>query len=371
MNNNNNIKKTTLYDYHKKLNGNIINFGGFYLPILYSSIQEEHKTVRTNMGVFDVSHMGNITINFDSRNKAIDFFNYLLPNDFSKIFAGKCIYSTMLNFDGGVIDDIIVMSLKDTEYHIVVNAANIIKDYNWIKSNIKDLSIRIKNRSENFSIIAIQGPRAHLLLEKELRFAVNKLKSFEVIQIDYHGNKLLISKTGYTGENGYELIIDNSISMLLFDEIIKEGKKYNLVPCGLGARDTLRLEAALPLYGHELDENHSPMQTNISWSVKLSKGQNFIGKNAIQNDPLNRFKDKLVGFEVIGKSIPRNNMEILDKNEDVIGYVTSGSYSPSLQKNIGMAYVKPEVINKSELKIRVRNRIEKIKIIKLPFYKKQ
>lgn len=369
--NNNNIKKTAFYDYHKKLNGNIVNFEGVYLPIFYSSIQEEHKAVRMNIGIFDVSHMGNIIMSFDNRNKAVDFFNYLLPNDFSNIFPGKCIYSTMLNHEGGVIDDIIVMSLSDTEYHIIVNASNITKDYDWIKDNINDREIIIENKSDFFSIIALQGPKAYLILQKELGFPIKDLKSFRVIQTSYKENNLYISRTGYTGEDGYELIINKEISVSLFDDIIKNGKKYNLIPCGLGARDTLRLEASLPLYGHELDDKHSPLQTMMSWSVKLSKKEDFIGKTAIQDDSLNRFKDKLVGFEVIGKAIPRNNMQILNNNENIIGYVTSGSYSPTLQKNIGIAYIKPEYINESELKIQIRNRIEKIKIMDLPFYRRK
>ena len=368
---NNNTKKTALYDYHKKLNGNIINFNGVYLPVFYSSIKLEHEAVRKNIGLFDVSHMGNIILNFPDKITSINFFNYLLANDFSKIFPCKCIYSTMLNHDGTVIDDLIVMSLNETEYHIIVNASNIDKDYNWIKNNIQNNKINLENKSDFYSILAIQGPNSCIFLEKEFNFNFKNLKPFMIQKFNWNNNELLIARTGYTGEDGFELIFNKNISINFFDEIIKKGEKYNLLPCGLGARDTLRLEASLPLYGHELDDKHSPLQTNIAWSVKLNKSCDFIGKEALINDPLKQFNDKLMGFELIGKSIPRHGMMILSNDEKQIGYVTSGSFSPTLQKNIGIAYIKKEYLNNTELKIKIRDKIEKIELVNLPFYKKQ
>jgi aminomethyltransferase len=363
-------KKTALYETHKKLNGNIVNFHGVMLPVFYSSIQEEHNSVRNNMGIFDVSHMGNVIVEFPDKETAIRKLNYLLPNDYSKTRPGKIIYSTLLQDDGTVIDDILVMNLDDKVFHIVVNSANIEKDFNWIKKQLTPDGIKVENLSDKFGIIALQGPNACNFLEKEFHFPVNTLKSFEVLKTQYDGNEILISRTGYTGEDGCEIIIDNKNVVKLFTEILEKGKKYNLIPCGLGARDTLRLESALPLYGQELDDKHSPIQSMMSWSVKLNKAGDFIGKKAIIEGQNNRFSDVMIGFEVESRSIPRTGMEIVNKNDMTIGIVTSGTFSPTLKKNIGIAYIKSEYSADEDLKIKIRNKIEKIKIVKLPFYKR-
>lgn len=363
-------KKTVLYDLHKKLNGNIIDFHGVFLPVLYSSIQEEHIAVRTNMGIFDVSHMGNVFVTFPSKERAIQTLNNLLPNDYSKIYPGKIIYSTMLNEKGGVIDDLFVMSITDTFYHVVVNSSNIEKDYNWIKSQIEKEGTRVENRSDDFAIIALQGPNSYKLLENEFGYKVSEMKSFTVITTQFRGKDLIISRTGYTGEDGFELIIENSLANTLFEDLLNKGKKYNLIPCGLGCRDTLRLEAALPLYGQELDDNHSPLQAMISWSVKLNKDSDFIGKKAIIEGRNSVFSDIMIGFEVLGRSIARTEMEILNDKEEKIGYVTSGSFSPTLKKNIGIAYINKEYKDIETLKIKIRNKIETIEVLNLPFYKR-
>jgi len=363
-------KKTSLYDFHVKLKASIVDFGGFSLPVFYTSIQEEHQAVRNNIGIFDVSHMGNIIFNFRTKKEAVNFFNYLLPNDYSKIYPGKCIYSPMLNHKGTVIDDLIVMSLSDTLYHVIVNASNIEKDFIWIKEIVSGYkNIEIKNDSDNLSIIAVQGPNSALFLSKEFHFNIADLKSFNVIIENYKNSEIIISKTGYTGEDGCEIIVKNEKAMEMINEIFIKGNKYKIKPCGLGARDTLRLEAGLPLYGHELDADHYPLQSMISWSIKLNKDYGFIGKDELLKNQ-NSFKEILIGFEVPGKAIPRNKMNILDAGNNITGYVTSGSYSPTLQKNIGLAYLAKNRINDSELKIQIRNRIEKIKIIDVPFYKR-
>ncbi|MBN2547195.1 MAG: glycine cleavage system aminomethyltransferase GcvT, partial [Spirochaetes bacterium] len=328
-------KKTALYDFHKKLKANIVDFADFYLPVFYSSIQEEHQAVRNNIGVFDVSHMGNIIFDFRSKENAVSFFNYLFPNDFSRVTAGKCIYSPMLNHKGTVIDDLIVMSLSETRYHIIVNASNIEKDFKWMSDIVSGFNnITIKNESDKLSIISVQGPKSAVFLEKEFHYNVTNLKSFNLIKEKFNNSEIILSSTGYTGEEGFEIIIDNEQAMKLMDEIYNKGLKYNVMYCGLGSRDTLRLEAGLPLYGHELDEEHYPLQANISWSVKLKKDSDFIGKKELLKNK-DSFKEILAGFEVAGKAIPRNNMNILDADNKMIGYVTSGSYSPTLQKNIG------------------------------------
>jgi aminomethyltransferase len=365
------IKKTALYDVHKKLNANIVNFSGTYLPVFYSSIQEEHNAVRNAAGIFDVSHMGNILLKFNKKDESIKTLNYILANDFKNIIPGKCIYSTMLNHDGGIIDDVIVMGISDNVYHIIVNSANIQKDYEWIKSFEKQLSFSIENKSDYYSIIALQGKKSSAILEDAIGFNLNKLNSFELEIIQYKNEEIIISKTGYTGEDGCEIVINNNDSPGLFNDLLNSGLKYNLLPCGLGARDTLRLEAALPLYGNELDVEHSPLQTNVAWSVKLNKESDFIGKKAITSKPENKFSSKLVGIEVLGKAIPRHLMSIIDNAKNKIGHITSGSYSPTLHKNIGLAYINPEFTENNELAIEIRNRTENVKIVKLPFYKRQ
>ncbi|MBP7553120.1 MAG: glycine cleavage system aminomethyltransferase GcvT [Spirochaetes bacterium] len=363
------IKKTPLYETHKKLNGNIVDFHGVYLPVFYSSIQEEHEAVRKGVGIFDVSHMGNVIVKFDNKEDAVNKLNYLLPNDYSKIRPGKIIYSTMLNNNGGVIDDLLVMSISEELYHIVVNSTRKNVDYEWIKKSLKLSDKNCVNRSEELAIIAVQGPLAQNLLT-DMSYNVSELKSFEVKTYSYDGAELLISRTGYTGEDGFELIIENTKSIKLFEYILEKGKKYDIKPCGLGCRDTLRLEAGLPLYGSEFDENHSPLQTMVKWSVKLNKSSDFIGKKAIVDNKDSIYGDQMIGFEVVGRSIPRTGMEILDNAGNTIGIVTSGTFSPTLKKNIGLAFINKEYVNSSDLSIKIRNKIEKIIKMDIPFYKR-
>ncbi len=363
------IKKTPLYETHKKLNGNIVDFHGVYLPVFYSSIQEEHEAVRKRVGIFDVWHMGNVIVKFDNKEDAVNKLNYLLPNDYSKIRPGKIIYSTMLNNNGGVIDDLLVMSISEELYHIVVNSTRKNVDYEWMKKSLKLSDKNCVNRSEELAIIAVQGPLAQNLLT-DMSYNVSELKSFEVKTYSYDGAELLISRTGYTGEDGFELIIENTKSIKLFEYILEKGKKYDIKPCGLGCRDTLRLEAGLPLYGSEFDENHSPLQTMVKWSVKLNKSSDFIGKKAIVDKKDSIYGDQMIGFEVVGRSIPRTGMEILDNAGNTIGIVTSGTFSPTLKKNIGLAFINKEYVNSSDLSIKIRNKIEKIIKMDIPFYKR-
>ncbi len=363
-------KKTCLYQLHKKLNGNIVDFHGVLLPVLYSSIQEEHHSVRNNCGIFDASHMGNIIVEFPDLNTAIEKLNYLLPNDFSKIRKGKAIYSTMLKEDGTIVDDLIVMCMSDNIFHIVVNSSNIEKDFDWITSKIGSANIKVKNMSDFYAIIPLQGPFAKDVLKNEFNYQVDSLKSFEVNTFLYKNQELIIARTGYTGEDGFELMINCEYAESLFAEILEKGAKYGIKPCGLGARDTLRLEAGLPLYGQELDENHSPLQTMVAWSVKLNKNSDFIGKKAIIEGQTSKFSDVMIGFEVESKSIPRTGMELINLEGEKIGYVTSGTFSPTLKKNIGIAFIKKEYKERSDIFVKIRNKNERIKIVNLPFYKR-
>ncbi|HOJ63549.1 MAG TPA: glycine cleavage system aminomethyltransferase GcvT [Spirochaetota bacterium] len=363
-------QKTSLYNLHKRFNGNIIDFHGVLLPVLYSSIQEEHNAVREKVGIFDASHMGNIIVHFPDINTAIEKLNYLLANDFSKIRKGKAIYSTMLKEDGTILDDLIVMCMNENLFHIVVNFTNIKKDFNWISSKISSPTIKVQDMSHFYAIIPVQGPLAKEILKNEFGYQIDNLKSFEVATFSYKNEELIVARTGYTGEDGFELIINNDYAESLFTEILEKGNKYGIKPCGLGARDTLRIEAGLPLYDQELDEEHSPLQTMVYWSVKLNKNSDFIGKKAIIDGKDNRFSDVMIGFEVEGRSIPRTGMELINSNGEKVGYVTSGTFAPFLKKNIGIAFVKKEYKESNELFVKIRNKNEKIKIVNLPFYKR-
>jgi aminomethyltransferase len=362
-------KTTPLYETHKKLKGNIVDFHGVLLPVFYSSITDEHNAVRTSVGVFDVSHMGNFVVKYADKQTGIDSLNALLPNDYSKIFPGKMIYSPMCYENGTCVDDLIVSCMSDTEYHIVVNSANIDKDFAWMQKNLKNTT-EFKNISDEMAIIAVQGRNAVKLLADKFGFDVTGMKSFTIIQTKYDGADMLISRSGYTGEDGFELIVENAKAVKLFDEILEKGKEYGILPCGLGARDTLRTEAGLPLYGQELDDKHSPLQAMIKWSIKLNKSSDFIGKQAMIDGQNGVFSDVMIGFEVVGRAIARTDMEIMNEQGETIGKVTSGTFSPTLKKNIGIAFVKSEYKDAKTLAIKIRNKTEQINVLPIPFYKK-
>jgi aminomethyltransferase len=364
------IQKTPLYEFHKKLNGNIVNYHGVYLPVFYSSIQDEHNSVRNKAGIFDVSHMGVIGIKFKNRDAAVRKFNYLFANDYSKIVPGKVIYSTMLDHNGCPLDDLFVMSLTENEYLVIVNFGNKIKDFDWISSNLDKNESVIENYFDTKGIIAVQGPETYAVLKDGVGLDIEGLKRFGVKKVKYGSGELVVSRTGYTGEDGFEIYVDNSMIEKLFVEILEKGKDRGMKPCGLGCRDTLRLESSYPLYGQELDENHSPLQSMISWSVKMGKPDDFIGKKALLNAGNGKFTDIMIGFEVIGRSIPRTGMEILDAKGAKIGYVTSGTFSPTLKKNIGIAYIGKEYSSSHDLFINIRNKTESISVIEMPFYKR-
>jgi aminomethyltransferase len=363
--------KTALYQLHEKLNGSIIDFHGTLLPVLYTSIAEEHEAVRTNMGFFDVSHMGNILVEYPSLETARQHLDYLLPNRFSAIVPGKVIYSTMLNERGTVIDDLLVMCLSETRFHIIVNAGNIQKDYEWISEHTDPSSIKLQNISSSTSIIALQGPNAWKLLSEGMGFPVADLKFFTVIESTWKEIPVTISRTGYTGEDGFEICIANENAYQFTRELMLKGEAYGLKACGLGSRDTLRLEAGLPLYGQDLDDTHSPLQSMVHWSVKSDKECDFIGKKSLLASPRESHPMVLKGFVVNGRAIPRSGMQILHENGSEAGMVTSGTYTPYLKKNIGIAYIGASESSSSKLFVSIRNRTVPIEITPLPFYRRK
>jgi len=359
------MKRTKFYEIHKKLNAKLVEFAGYEMPIQYSSIIQEHKAVRTSVGVFDVSHMGEI---FIKGPKAFDFVQYITINDASKLFPGRVQYSAMCYEDGGIVDDLLVYKISDQEFMLVVNASNIEKDFEWLqKNNIYD--VEIENQSDVYSLLAIQGPNSLNVIQK----LVNEKIDLEYYYFNFQnilGNKVILSRTGYTGELGFELYFqgDSEIAEKIWSAIFNAGKEYNIQPVGLGARDSLRLEMGYCLYGNDIDKSTNPLEAGLGWITKLNK-PNFVGKSALLSAKENLTR-KLVAISSDEKIFPRHGYEVSFKGE-IIGKVTSGTVSPTLEKAIALAYVKKEYseIN-TELNIFSRGKEYPAKVVKLPFIKK-
>ena len=351
-------KKTPLYDVHVELNGKIVEYAGYFLPIQYSSIIDEHQAVRNNVGLFDVSHMGQIFI--EGKN-ALKFINLLVCNDMTNLQINKIRYSPLLNDNGGIIDDLLVYKLEDEKYMLVVNASNKDKDYNWIISKQID-DVIVKDLSDNIAQIAIQGPNSEKVMRKLTDNLPEKYYSF-LSDVLINNVSILISRTGYTGEDGYELYFDSDKAIEIYKLLLDAGKEYNITPCGLGCRDTLRLEASMPLYGHEMNEIISPFDTGLERFVKMEK--EFFGKDSLKDNNKTR-----VGLKVIDKGIVREDSKIFVDDKEV-GITTSGTFLPYLNGAYAMAIIdKDYSLIGSEVLCDVRNRKIKAEIVALPFYKR-
>lgn len=360
-------KKTFLYETHVKLGAKIVDFAGWYMPVQYSSIIEEHNTVRNSVGIFDVSHMGEVFIEGPD---ALEFLNTLVPQELSTLTDGKAIYCQLTNKEGGIIDDLIIYKIKDNKYFIVHNASRIDEDVNWMALNKKDFNVQIINKSHDYSMLAIQGPKACDLI-KEL--TITPLPAFfSITDGEVAGLKCMISRTGYTGEDGVELIIENANIEKLWNKILEAGKEYGIKPIGLGARDTLRLEAALHLYGNDLDEATTPVEAGLSWSICKTKTGSYNGKDIITRQLQNGGDKKLVALKMLDKGIARHGYEVFDENEK-IGIITSGGVSPTRKDNIALAYVKNDAKYKTDaiIGVMIRDKILKAQIIKKPFVNKR
>ena len=361
------MKKTPLYEKHIQLKGKIIDFGGWGLPVEYSGIIPEHEAVRTKAGIFDVSHMGEITVQGEDSEK---YLQMLLTNDISLLNNNQIAYTTMCYPHGGVVDDLLVYKYTNTDYLLVVNASNTEKDYRWMKENIFG-DTEVLNVSENYAQVALQGPLSQTILQKLTKKDLNEIEFYYFCDNVNIGNiGALVSRTGYTGEDGFELYFAYDKAEEMWKLILETGKEEGLIPAGLGARDTLRFEAALPLYGHELDENITPLEAGLGFCVKLNK-ENFIGKEALANQKSEGLNRKIIGFEMIDRGIPRNNYEVYAEGRK-IGYVTTGSFSPTLKKNIGLALIDSAYSKEgTEIEVLIRNKNLKAKVIKKPFYSKK
>lgn len=360
------VKKTPLYEAHVAAGGKLIDFHGWMLPVQYSSgILKEHENVRTKAGLFDVSHMGEIEV---SGPDSLNFLQSLLVNDIAAK-PGKAVYSPMCYPDGGTVDDLIVYKLLDDKYLLVVNASNSDKDFQWIMDNKKG-KVSVINLSAEYSQLALQGPMAKEVLQQLVLMNLNNLRSFQFVNdVTVGGMSVLLSRTGYTGEDGFELYCRPDIANNLWDLLLEKGKPYGLIPVGLGARDTLRLEADLPLYGQELSETISPVMAGLKRFIKPDKGD-FTGRGPLLDQLDGNIKQKLVGFEMIDRALPRTGYEVYCDTGKA-GYVTSGGFFPTLKKNMGLALLDINYANEgSTIKVKVREGLYAAKIVKLPFYKR-
>ena len=359
------LKRTPLFESYSKYGGKTIDFGGWELPVQFSSIKEEHDAVRNRAGLFDVSHMGEI---FVEGTDAPGYLQKLLSNDISKIQIGGAQYNAMCYETGGVVDDLLVYRLDEDRYLLCVNAANIEKDYEWMVSQ-KSGDVSITNQSNEYAQIALQGPLSQEVLQTLTSENLDYIKYFKFKDnVEVAGQMVLVSRSGYTGEDGFEIYGQPDAIIDLWDKILEVGKDKGVVPAGLGARDTLRFEACLPLYGQELSKDISPLEAGIGFAVKLNT--EFIGRDALATQKENGLKRKLVGVEMTGKGIPRHGYKVFKEGRE-IGEVTTGTQSPMTKRNIGLALVDASVAAiGTEVEIEIRGKFIPAVVVETPFYKR-
>ena len=352
-------KRTCLYDKHVKQGALISPFGGFDMPIQYSTIIDEHQAVRTDCGVFDVSHMGEVTVKGADAER---YVQHIFTNDVSKIEAGQILYGMMLYDNGGTVDDLLVYKMAENDFFLVVNAANIDKDWEWMQKQSEGFNIELLNRSEDYGQIAVQGPNAETVVEEVLGIACKELTFYTVKTI----GDVIVSRTGYTGEDGFEIYASHNYICDCWDKLMESGR---CKPCGLGCRDTLRFEVGLPLYGDELSADISPVMAGLSMFCKLYK-EEFVGKNALVDQKTNGVAQKLVGIELEGKAIPRHGYTVL-KDGEPVGEVTTGYHSISTDKSVCMALVKAEYGKLgTPLEVQIRKKTFPGVVVKKRFYDK-
>jgi aminomethyltransferase len=361
------LKGTALTDVHIKLGAKMVPFAGYNMPVQYVGINAEHEVVRNGVGVFDVSHMGEFILKGDN---ALDLIQRVTSNDASKLTDGKVQYSCLPNDKGGIVDDLLVYSLDEKTYMLVVNASNIEKDWNWI-SKYNSKNVEMHNISDQTTLLAVQGPKACATLQKltDINLAEMQYYTFQKGKFDGVDN-MLISATGYTGAGGFEIYFENQFAEKIWKDIFAAGEEFGIKPIGLGARDTLRLEMGFCLYGNDIDDTTSPLEAGLGWITKFSK--DFTNSAALKEQKEKGVSRKLVGFEMVDRGIPRHGYDVVDANGNKIGIVTSGTQSPTLQKPIGIAYVPPNLaVENSEIFISIRDKNLKAKVVKMPFLNKQ
>ncbi len=364
------LKQTPLFNYYKENNVKLMDFGGWALPIQFSSIIDEHQNVRTYAGLFDVSHMGEILV---KGNDSEAFLNYLLTNDVSKMKIGQAQYNAIVNENGGTIDDLIIFKLDEKGYLVTPNASNSDRVFQWMEKQLTG-DVVLENKSEEIGLLALQGPHAERILQKLANNDLSKLKPFHFVQhIELKNlSPVLISRTGYTGEDGFELYLEAGETEKLWHLLLEAGEEEGLQPCGLGARDTLRLEASLSLYGNELSDNISPLQGGIGFAVKTKKEADFIGKAALTAQQKSGVDKKIKGLKLVGKGIARHGYKVFAENGSEIGVVTSGTKSPTLGDSIALALLTTTGSDVgTNVKVEIRNKLVDAVIVQTPFYKRE
>lgn len=359
------IKNTALTDTHIALGAKMVPFAGFNMPVQYSGINDEHETVRTGVGVFDVSHMGEFILKGE---KALDLIQAVSSNDASKLYDGKVQYGYLPNETGGIVDDFLTYRIDENTYFLVVNASNIEKDWNWI-AKYNSFGVDMKNISDETSLFAVQGPKAADALQALTDIELASMEYYSFAKGKFAGiENVLVSATGYTGAGGFEIYVANKDAQKVWDAIFEAGAAYGIKPIGLGARDTLRLEMGFCLYGNDIDDTTSPLEGGLGWVTKFTK--EFVNSANLKAEKEAGIKKKLVGFEMIDRGIARHDYEIVDAEGNKIGHVTSGTQSPTLKKSIGLGYVDNAFAKEgTEIFINIRNQSIKAKVVKPPFVK--
>jgi len=358
-------KKTPFYDQHIAAGGRMVPFAGFMMPVQFQGIIEEHRQVRSRVGLFDVSHMGEIEVRGPD---ALKFVSYVTVNDPAALAVNQVQYSAMCYKDAGIVDDLLVYRFPD-HFFLVVNASNVEKDFSWLKEQAKGFDVKLENISDRVAQLALQGPQAEPLLQKicDLNLSEMKFYWFQVGKVD--GVEMIVSRTGYTGEDGFELYFDPRHAARIWKALFDAGKDFGLQPIGLGARDSLRLEMKYCLYGNDIDQTTTPLEAGLGWITKLKKEGDFNGKEVLLRQKAEGVRRKLIGFEVEGNAFPRQHYKV-KKDGAEIGQVTSGVFSPSLSKGIGLAYVKTEYSKVDEVfEVEIRGKGVPARVVETPFWK--
>lgn len=363
-------RKTQFYKVHEQT-AQLTDFAGFEMPLYYKGTIPEHLAVRNSVGIFDISHMGRVII---TGTDAGHFLNYIITNDVSKLVSDSALYSVMCNLNGGIIDDFVVYRMETEKFLMVYNASNRQKDYDWLKNIAKDFNAKIEDISDNVAMLAVQGPNAAKTLQKISTEDLSKIERFKCGHTKLANTNAYLARTGYTGEDGFEVFIWNSPltnpqnAVDLWNAILEAGKSYGIEPCGLGARDTLRLEAGLCLYGSDIDETITPLESGLGFVVKLQK-ERFIGRDALQKQKTEGVKRKRIGIIMTDKGIPRPDFELFNEKNEKIGRLTSGTFSPLLTLGVGMGYVEiSQAVEGSIVHVKIRDTQAKAKIAPFPLY---
>ena len=374
------LKRTVFFAVHQKLGGKLVEFGGWEMPVQYSGIMEEHLAVRKAAGIFDISHMGEVTV---SGAAAVEFLNSVLTNNILKLSPGEGQYTLMCNERGGAVDDLYAYRLSNEAYLLIINASRIEPDVAWLQAQAakfpKQNELQLTDASHNYAAVAVQGPRVREFVgivipgpsDAGMRVGrVTELKKNQIAGFPFRGSNILVSRTGYTGEDGFEITAGDDSILQIWDAILVAGGKFGIKPCGLGARDTLRTEVCYPLYGHELDENTTPIEAGVGFFVSLDKGE-FNGRSILVEQKINGTKKRLAAFKMIGKSAPPRPHYSIWVNGAKVGEVTSGTQSPSLGIGIGMGYLPPELAKPgTEIEIEIRGKRSPALVVKKPIYRK-